>query len=231
MLTDLELTLLCLVSEAPRHGSQLESILESRGVRDWLTVGSASLYYVLDKLQKQTLITRVTSTNSGNTALDDPIYTITEGGRGVLQTAIAERLGSPHALGSGFELGLANLGVLRPIQVYAALRQHRARLAHQREGTEETWRRMSGSTVAPTDAQRALYSHGLALMQAELDWIDQFLHDWRTRYPAVDGQVGVRDTNDELAAITVIHRKTGPLGARERAKHAGRFTRPDEGNG
>jgi len=55
-LTDVELTLLGIISERPRYGSELEHLIAARSLRDWLLVGSSSLYYVLAKLEDQSLI-------------------------------------------------------------------------------------------------------------------------------------------------------------------------------
>ena len=54
-LTDAELLLLGLVSEMPRHGYELEQVIETRGMREWTQVGFSSIYFVLGKLEKAAL--------------------------------------------------------------------------------------------------------------------------------------------------------------------------------
>ena len=55
-LTDSELMLLGLVAEMPRHGYELEQVIEERGVREWAQIGFSSIYFVLGKLEKRALV-------------------------------------------------------------------------------------------------------------------------------------------------------------------------------
>lgn len=55
-LTDSELLLLGLVAEMPRHGYELEHVIETRGMREWTQIGFSSIYFVLGKLEKAGLV-------------------------------------------------------------------------------------------------------------------------------------------------------------------------------
>lgn len=55
-LTDSELLVLGLVAEMPRHGYELEQIIEARGMREWTQIGFSSIYFVLGKLEKAGLV-------------------------------------------------------------------------------------------------------------------------------------------------------------------------------
>ena len=46
LLTDSELLLLGLVAEMPRHGYELEQVIEQRGMREWTQIGFSSIYFV-----------------------------------------------------------------------------------------------------------------------------------------------------------------------------------------
>ena len=56
-LTDAELLVLGLVAEMPRHGYELEQVIEERGMREWTQIGFSSIYFVLGKLKKMRLVT------------------------------------------------------------------------------------------------------------------------------------------------------------------------------
>ena len=58
-LTDAELLVLGLVAEMPRHGYQLEQVIEERGMREWTRIGFSSIYFVLGKLRKMGLVTTI----------------------------------------------------------------------------------------------------------------------------------------------------------------------------
>nr|MBA3799931.1 PadR family transcriptional regulator [Geodermatophilaceae bacterium] len=44
-LTPSELTVLGLIVERPRHGYDLEQVIEQRGIRQWTDIGFSSIYY------------------------------------------------------------------------------------------------------------------------------------------------------------------------------------------
>jgi len=55
-MTNAELAILGLVAEAPRHGYEIEQLIENRGMRNWTEVGFSSIYYILNKLEQRSLI-------------------------------------------------------------------------------------------------------------------------------------------------------------------------------
>ena len=59
-LTDAELLVLGLVVEMPRHGYELELVIELRGMREWTQIGFSSIYFVLGKLERLGLVTAET---------------------------------------------------------------------------------------------------------------------------------------------------------------------------
>lgn len=182
MMTDAELTILSLVSEKPSLGHEIQQYIDERGLREWLTIGFSSVYYILNKLEKQNLITSVLRQERRGPARK--IYIISEAGRGVLQTAVSHLLSQPRSLGSGFELGLANIHALKPHQVYRELSYHRDDLKYQLTIVEKSWERHQtddGDKVAAHIS--ALYTHSIAVMRAEIEWLEQFIIDWKARYP------------------------------------------------
>lgn len=184
-MTDAELTILSLVAEQPSMGHQIQQIIDERGLREWLTIGFSSVYYILNKLEKQNLISSVLRHERRGPARK--IYTITEAGRGILQTAVSHLLSQPRALGSGFELGLANIHALQPYQVYRELSHHRDDLKYQLVIVEQSWERhQKEANGQVADHISALYTHSIALMHAEVEWLEKFIADWKERYPNME---------------------------------------------
>jgi DNA-binding PadR family transcriptional regulator len=220
MLNDVELTILSLVSEGARYGSEIEQMIELRGLREWLTVGSASVYYILGRLEQQELLT--SSHRNGESGQSKTIYQITDAGRGVVQTAVADLLSQPRALGEDFSLGLANSGILKPAQVYSALVQHHDRLTHQLHAAQES-AAQDGENLP--EGTRAMYSHGVALMQAELTWLDDFMSVWRVRHAAAleeESHASTDGEGDISQAVTQIH---SPTASSDRGKQMQRISR------
>src|SRR5437016_5054281 len=114
-MTDAELAILSLLAEGPSYDHDLNTIIEQRGLRRWTAIGYSSMYYVLDKLEKQGLIDMIADTHGHRK------FQISPAGTGVLQTAVVDLLGTPHSHERSFELGLANLHILKSSQIRTAL--------------------------------------------------------------------------------------------------------------
>src|SRR5258708_833486 len=124
-MTDAELAILSLLSEGPSYDHDLNDEIEVRGLRKWTAIGHSSMYYVLDKLQRQGLV-EIVSEEVGHRK-----FQISAAGTGVLQTAVSDLLSTPHGHDKSFELGLANLHVLKPSHVLMALQSRQQDIASQ----------------------------------------------------------------------------------------------------
>lgn len=223
MMTDAELTILSLVAEQPSMGHQIQQTIDERGLREWLTIGFSSVYYILNKLEKQNLISSVLRQEQRGPARK--IYTITEAGQGILQTAVSNLLSQPRALGSGFELGLANIHALKPHQVYRELRHHRDDLKYQLAQVENSWsRHQDEDSDKSPEHITALYTHSIAMMKAEIQWLEDFIAEWKERYPDME-QFPKRRTN-EMANATVT--RMGAPTTVNRAKMLQKLKRPKQ---
>ena len=52
-LTNAELAVLSLIAEKPRHGYEVETVIEERNMREWTEIGFSSIYHILRKLARQ----------------------------------------------------------------------------------------------------------------------------------------------------------------------------------
>lgn len=208
-MTDAELTLLSLLAEAPRTGDDVQQLIQERGLRDWLAIGFSSVYYQLNRLERQGLLQSQLRPDGHRPPRK--VYTLTDAGRGILQTALVHLLQQPGGLGSGFELGLAHLHVLPPAQVYHALTHHRDTLRTQAAAVRRAWDRQKNDSAPPHVA--ALYTHSLTRMDSELQWLDQFLANWLAQHPQADQTEPA--TADDASATTIIHRRPTPDRAKQ----------------
>lgn len=205
-MTDAELTILSILSEGSRYGYEIQQIIDERGLRDWVTIGFSSIYYILTKLEQQKMCTSIEQPGKRDPARKT--YQITDGGLGVLQTAVSELLRQPRLLSSGFELGLANLTALKPIQVYRTLSSYRLEMTQRFYAVERSWKQYQEAEQEIPDHIRALYTHSIMMMRAELDWLESFLESWVQRYPGVkEGDPGKIEENPHTA-MTMMSRRT-----------------------
>jgi len=90
-MTNAELAILSLIIEQPRHGYNLEQVIEERGMRNWTEIGFSSIYYILRKLEKAGLIESHTEPSEGK-GPGRKVYQVTSAGRKTWYAAALESL-------------------------------------------------------------------------------------------------------------------------------------------
>jgi DNA-binding PadR family transcriptional regulator len=169
-MTDAELAILSLLSEHPSYDDELFMKIEQRGLRRWTAIGASSMYYVIDKLETQGLIERIGDEHGRRK------HQISQAGNGVLQTSVVDLLGTSHAYDRNFELGLANLHVLKSSQIRAALHSRRQDIAIKMGRIEE-----ESKVISDQFAIAALFEHHIHMLKAELTWLDEFIVRWEAQ--------------------------------------------------
>lgn len=169
-MTNAELAILSLVVEQPRHGYEIEQVIEEREMRAWTDVGFSSIYYLLRKLQVEGLVASRREPAPGR-GPSRTVYSVTAAGREVWQNHVLQALAKPRQSPSDFLLGLANLPGLDPQAVAVALGEHaddlEARLAHieQRRAIE-----------LPFHVE-AMFEFTTAHLEVERAWIRRFCRE------------------------------------------------------
>src|SRR3972149_6096008 len=83
-MTDAELLVLGLVAEMPRHGYQLEQVIEQRTMREWTQIGFSSIYFVLGKLETMKLVSARRPAETKADSKARKVYFVTKAGRNTL---------------------------------------------------------------------------------------------------------------------------------------------------
>ena len=168
-MTNAELAILSLVAEQPRHGYEIEQVIEERGMRDWTEIGFSSIYYLLKKLEREGLIGGQLEEAERGPARK--VYRPTQAGWGALHAGVIEALSVPHQCYSPLQLGLANLPGIAPDEALAALRQYRDTLADRLGQVQARW-----------EAQRplpyfvdAMFDCSVTMIRAEMGWMEKFI--------------------------------------------------------
>lgn len=177
-LTDAELLLLGLVAEMPRHGYELDQVIEKRGMREWTQIGFSSIYFVLSKLQKLGLVVTKKPVGARAGAKARKVYTVTPAGHRALVTQTIAALRAVRPAYSSVLLGMLNWPVLKRNE---ALRSLRAR----RDALEAERARLAEIQIAQQplpDFVEALFDYSLGQLRAEAQWLVQTL-DYMTTKP------------------------------------------------
>jgi DNA-binding PadR family transcriptional regulator len=170
-MTNAELAVLGLVVEQPRHGYQIEQVIEERGMRRWTEVGFSSIYFLLKKLERQKLIKGEWEKTKRCRERWAKVYHPTDAGQEAFHAAIIEVLSVPQPGPRPLMLGLANLPSLSSKEALTALSQYSEHLEEK-----------MGILRAVLDSDRhshpyfvdAMFELGLMVMQAELEWVEKF---------------------------------------------------------
>ena len=189
-MTNAKLAILSLVVEQPRHGYEIEQVIEQRGMRECADVGFSSIYYILKKLENAGLIDGRLEQQAGRGPARK-VYAVTETGRAAWHAATVEALSTPQRPNMLLQLGLVNLPGLTRGERVTAMRHYRDRLAQQRDHVRTRYQQ-EGQT--PPLHVKAMFDHSLTLMEAELAWVEQFLDELSS------GQVS--DVSNQLTVDT-----------------------------
>ncbi len=117
-LTDAELTLLGLLVEQPRHGYDLDKVIEERGIRRWTALGFSSIYYILDKLTARGLVEPVHTQRTGKSRTP---YQATVVGRETCAAASLDAIESVADARARVLVGIANSTAIPGRDVAASL--------------------------------------------------------------------------------------------------------------
>jgi DNA-binding PadR family transcriptional regulator len=168
-MTNAELAILSLIAERPRHGYEIEHVIEERGMRDWTEIGFSSIYYLLKKLEKEGLVAgRLEEAARGPAR---KVYSATQAGYEALRAGLLDALSGPRPRRSPLQLGLANLPGIPPAEVLAALRQYHDALDEKEGYLRVRWQ---GQQPLPYFVD-AMFDHSLTLIEAEKAWIVRFI--------------------------------------------------------
>ncbi len=167
-MTSAELAILGLVVEQPRHGYQIEQVIEGRNMRRWTEIGFSSIYYLLKKLEKAGLVVSAPE-DEGSGGPVRRVYRPTATGRRAWREESRDALATHEPAYPRFLLGLSALPAFEPGEAVAAFRSYRDGLVERLAQMNEA-RDRAGPDLPYHVA--AMFDHSEALIDAEVAWID-----------------------------------------------------------
>ena len=96
MSSDADIVVLSLLAEQPRHGYDLDRVIEQRGYRQWTSLAFSSVYYLLKRLSERGLLEPDEGSQGRRT-----VFCVTEAGRRELRQAAGERVLAPAPPSAG----------------------------------------------------------------------------------------------------------------------------------
>ena len=169
-MTNAELAILSLITQQPRHGYEIEQVIEERGMRDWTEVGFSSIYYLLNKLENDNLIEGQVERHVGQGPARK-VYRITEAGREAVHAGVLTALSVPQRTYPLLQLGLANLPGIPRSEALDALRKYRSNLSDRLEYVQ---RKRDRQRPLPCFIE-TMFSHSITMIKAERSWIEDLI--------------------------------------------------------
>jgi DNA-binding PadR family transcriptional regulator len=170
-LTDAELLVLGLVAEMPRHGYELEQVIEQRSMREWTQIGFSSIYFVLGRLAAMRLVSARRPSPAGASSKARKVYAVTKAGRRALVAQTLDALRTVRPTYSSVLLGMINWPALSRGEALRALRARRGAL-------EAEIARLSAIQVdqqPQPDFADVLFEHTIGQLSAEAEWVGRTL--------------------------------------------------------
>ena len=138
-------------------------------------MGFSSIYYLLKKLAEKGLVIGEIQEHSG-TGPVRKVFRVTREGRRTASAGILETLAEPVKQVSPLQIGLANLPGVNKAEAVGAMRSY----AETLRGREKYLRERERAQEPLPGHVRAMFSHSLALIEAERDWITDFIKRWES---------------------------------------------------
>jgi DNA-binding PadR family transcriptional regulator len=171
-MTNAELAILSLIAEQPRHGYDVEQVIEARGMREWTEIGFSSIYYLLNKLEKGGMIESHLQQAEGKGPARK-VYSITQQGRGAQMEEAIGALSVPQGGFSRFLLGLSNYPIVPREHILKALNSYAEQLE---ENLDHMQQRAEEQRPLPPFVE-AMFDYSQVLAEAELNWVRNFIQE------------------------------------------------------
>lgn len=131
MIHIIKVMILYYLSIKPTHGYEIQRFIQINQIDKWTKIQSGSIYYALNKLEKEGLIVLVELLGSGAKARK--IYSITDLGRAQLKELVKEELGNQISeIGSDKFIVFPLLNVLEKNEMVIQLNNHIKKLNDQK---------------------------------------------------------------------------------------------------
>jgi len=171
ILTNAELAILSLIAERPRHGYELEGVIEERGMRDWTEIAFSSIYFILNGLVRKGLAVSSLQPAAGRGPAKK-VYNATPTGHTVLRDGIKQAVASASQDDRRFLLGLSCLPLLSQAEVERAFAERILYLKNKE-------RQLSDHPALTTPGfpihVHAMFGYSLALIHTGIQWSEEFL--------------------------------------------------------
>ncbi len=177
-MTTSELAILSLITEAPRHGYELEQLIRERGMRNWTELAFSSIYYILDRLVQQGFATAELIPGFEGRP-NRKVFTATPAGHTTLKIEMLNALREPAANNQRFLLALSCQPLFPREEMLSALQARQSALSKVIEELSPHPDHLNNSSPGHV---RAMFEYSLTLLQAERSWVEDYILSFQKEF-------------------------------------------------
>lgn len=178
-----QLVILGLLSERPRHGYELRQEVERRLYATFINLSGGSLYYNLGQLERAGHVEKAWAEQKGRYPTRQ-VYQITSAGKEYLRTELRRFLLDTEGREKVFDPLNAALAFWHPDNVEELCEALTRQLEWARERAAWITRQQAyWAEQSIGIPQTKIIEHGLAHFAAEIRWLEEFLRDLETQAP------------------------------------------------
>jgi DNA-binding PadR family transcriptional regulator len=171
-LTTSDLVLLSLLAERPRHGYEINEVLDTRNIRDWAAVSRPHVYYALNKLLANGLITLTRDVGAAQ-GPDRRVYETTREGLRHLSQALCAETWATDRSRPAFLTWLALSWQAPPGTFSQQVNRRRRFLQSERARERATLKSVRREVGHPYHEAVWMLRLMIASIETELRWLEQ----------------------------------------------------------
>ncbi|MBN1179024.1 MAG: DUF4388 domain-containing protein [Anaerolineae bacterium] len=170
MLTKNDLLVLGVLLDRPMHGYEISQYVKAEGVSHWFNISTAAIYYSLNKLHRQELISETRSRGGGT---DKSVYHLTENGRREFFAGMEAALTSEEPEYFEYDLGIFLLNKLPQERALTLLQKRIEFLRRHRDILSQALDQERSSGSHPL--RMAILEHSAACVRLETEWLAKII--------------------------------------------------------
>jgi len=191
MLTNNDLLVLGILLDRPMHGYELSQHVKAEGIPVWFDISTAAIYYSLNKLRREGLVSETQSGAHG----EKTIYRTTEKGREQFFDKMEDVLASEEPVRFDYDLGILLLNRL-PHERALGLLEERMAFLRERQATLDQLLECESSSGEALKA--AILEHAASCTRVESRWLGSIVQHLRGGSDGRDGYGGLMRLSGDL---------------------------------
>jgi DNA-binding PadR family transcriptional regulator len=148
------------------HGYEINQYVQAEGVTTWFDISTAAIYYSLNKLHREELVSETRTRGGGS---EKSVYHVTENGREQFFAGMEATLGSEEPVRFTYDLGIFLLNKIPQPRALALLEKRLSFLKARSDTLEQALNRERDGRNQPL--RIAILEHGASCAAMESEWL------------------------------------------------------------